>query len=189
MGPIKKAALPCALIVLTGAYFLLNSHPKRTPRTSGNDQSHSLPPKSTEVGQSPAHSPPHRAPHKNEVLKKNILTQTGEFLSNYGNPRKSPHLDLSCISSVLHIFNSHLKGKTLLPTHSNKSISKVLLGENALGLQFIPLDFKYLNQENELIDRWGTPLNFHFTNINNPEIRSAGEDKILWTDDDLLLGN
>ncbi len=191
MGNFRKAIWLLALIIIGCGIFFLNSRPEKSDKFLPPElpQSHSNSVENKKISQKSTQAKKPPPPHQTRKEKQSPLSQTEVFLAEYGNPQSPPHLDLSYLNSVLHIFNTHLKGKTLLPTDSNQSISKALLGKNVLNLQFIPPDFKYLNQDKELVDRWGTPLNFHFIEIDNPEIRSAGEDKVFWTNDDLLLSN
>ena len=41
-------------------------------------------------------------------------------------------------------------------------------------------------RDGELVDRWGTPYFFHSVSAEKMEIVSAGPDKELWTDDDVV---
>jgi hypothetical protein len=44
-----------------------------------------------------------------------------------------------------------------------------------------------LNDKGELVDRWGTPYFFHQLSRDHMEIRSAGPDKVMWTQDDPII--
>ena len=44
-----------------------------------------------------------------------------------------------------------------------------------------------INRNGELCDRWGTPFFFHAESAAHMEIRSAGPDKKMWTDDDVAF--
>jgi hypothetical protein len=52
-------------------------------------------------------------------------------------------------------------------------------------MQFLPAHHPVFNEQGQLVDRWGTPLFFHATARDRLDIRSAGPDKSLWTEDDL----
>ena len=43
-----------------------------------------------------------------------------------------------------------------------------------------------VNADGELVDPWGTPYFFHQLSGTEMEIHSAGPDKKMWTDDDLV---
>ena len=44
-----------------------------------------------------------------------------------------------------------------------------------------------INSQGELIDPWGTPYFFHQLSGTEMEIHSAGPDKVMWTQDDLVI--
>lgn len=112
---------------------------------------------------------------------------SGDYMSDYGDPQKTIDNDLIILVDLLDSFNSFLKGRTTLSTGTNQDLVKILLGNNTDRIRFISADSKALNEKKELIDRWGTPLFFHFQNQTMPEIRSAGPDQKMWTDDDTVL--
>lgn len=62
-----------------------------------------------------------------------------------------------------------------------------LAGDNERKLAVLPPDHPSLNQEGELLDRWGTPYWFHPVSRELMEIVSAGPDKNLWTEDDVQI--
>ena len=45
-----------------------------------------------------------------------------------------------------------------------------------------------VNEKGELIDRWGTPFFLHQLSARQMEIRSAGPDREMWTEDDVEAG-
>ena len=49
------------------------------------------------------------------------------------------------------------------------------------------LEIKGVNEKGELVDPWGTPYFFHQLSAMEMEIRSAGPDRIMWTEDDLVI--
>ena len=73
------------------------------------------------------------------------------------------------------------------PVGTNPEITKALNGGNPKQVKFIPPDAGLrINGQGELIDPWGTPFFFHQLSAMEMEIRSAGPDKVMWTDDDLV---
>ncbi|MCB1209754.1 MAG: hypothetical protein KDK97_10525, partial [Verrucomicrobiales bacterium] len=78
-----------------------------------------------------------------------------------------------------------VKGDNPLPLGSNQEIATALRGRNAMNLIFIPLDHPAIGVDGQLIDRWGSPLFFHVESRDHIDIRSAGPDKVMWSDDDL----
>ncbi len=189
MNALKGKIWAVGLVVfLIGiSLYLRKEAGKSTPDEKATDHAHSSKNSKSEKPQKVSEDTPET--NNQHPTNRASLKDAHKFLQFYGAPENSPFRDLVYLTSVLQVYTSHLKGQTLLPTDSNKSIVEVLRGKNAKNLEFIPADFKYLNSEGEIVDRWNTPLSFHFKNINQPEIRSAGEDRELWTDDDLVFEN
>ena len=63
---------------------------------------------------------------------------------------------------------------------------KAVMGGNAVQAKLGPPEGQSLNENGELVDRWGTPYFFHQLSKNNMEIRSAGPDRVMWTGDDVI---
>ncbi len=61
------------------------------------------------------------------------------------------------------------------------------MGANPNGIIFLREENPSINAQGELCDRWGTPFFFHAESGTKMEIRSAGPDRQLWTDDDGVL--
>ena len=72
------------------------------------------------------------------------------------------------------------------PVGTNAEIVKALTGGNPKRATYLPPDLKRLNENGELIDRWGTPYFFHANSATEMEVRSAGPDKRLYTEDDVV---
>lgn len=75
------------------------------------------------------------------------------------------------------------------PTGSNKEIVKSLLGQTDKKVLILAVRRSDLNDKGEIVDPWGTPLQFYFSH-NEVLIRSAGpnkawEDSAISTADDL----
>ena len=72
------------------------------------------------------------------------------------------------------------------PVGTNAEIMAAVMGGNAKQATLGPPEGMSLNESGELIDRWGTPYFFHQLARDEMEIRSAGADKVMWTDDDAV---
>jgi hypothetical protein len=70
------------------------------------------------------------------------------------------------------------------PVGNNAEITKALLGDNLKQVKIAAPVGSTINGEGELCDRWGTPYFFHALSKTSMEIRSAGPDRRMWTDDD-----
>jgi hypothetical protein len=86
--------------------------------------------------------------------------------------------------SAFHLFASRFGAN---PVGTNPEITKALTGDNPKQTTFIrPEDGLRINTAGELIDPWGTPFFFHQLSGKEMEIHSAGPDRVMWTDDDLV---
>lgn len=72
------------------------------------------------------------------------------------------------------------------PVGTNAEIVAELNGGNPKNARYLPSELMRLNDQGELIDRWGTPYFFHQEASDKMEVRSAGPDKKLFTSDDLV---
>lgn len=73
------------------------------------------------------------------------------------------------------------------PVGTNAEIVKTLNGGNPQGVRYLPQEFLRLNEQGELLDSFGTPYFFHQISSQEMEVRSAGPDKTLWTQDDIAV--
>lgn len=72
------------------------------------------------------------------------------------------------------------------PGGENDEITAQLRGRNSKHLAFIAPDHPAINEEGQLLDRWGTPYHFHPVSREELEFRSAGPDRKLFTGDDVF---
>lgn len=72
------------------------------------------------------------------------------------------------------------------PMSLNAEFTRALTGNNPVRLPFVPADHPAI-VEGELVDRWGTPYQFHQLSLDRIEVRSAGPDQQLYTEDDALF--
>lgn len=98
----------------------------------------------------------------------------------------TPEAELLLVHGLLERYRMFVKDHATAPAGSNAELVRRLQGRNRANLAFIPATHPALNESGELIDRWGTPYFFHALSSTRTEIRSAGPDRRLWTDDDLL---
>ena len=94
--------------------------------------------------------------------------------------------DLRVVLGLLEAFRTNFP-RDGNPVGSNAEITAALQGRNPVGLAFVPRGHRAVNAAGELCDRWGTPFFFHAESARRMEIRSAGPDRRLWTEDDAIL--
>ncbi|HEX3717420.1 MAG TPA: hypothetical protein VH595_05580 [Verrucomicrobiae bacterium] len=86
---------------------------------------------------------------------------------------------------VFHEYASMFGGN---PVGTNPEITAALSGKNPKQANFInPEAGMRIDAQGELIDPWGTPFFFHQLSGTVMEIHSAGPDRIMWSDDDLVI--
>lgn len=97
----------------------------------------------------------------------------------------APETALDNMRHAINDYGSMFGGN---PVGENSEITAQLNGQNPKHANFIRPDAGMrINDQGELVDPWGTPYFFHQLSGHEMEIRSAGPDKIMWTDDDLVI--
>ena len=91
--------------------------------------------------------------------------------------------DFDKISLMLRDYRT-LAGEN--PVGTNAEIMKAIMGGNPKGARLGPPEGQSLSDKGELIDRWGTPYFFHQLGKDQLEIHSAGPDRRMGTEDDLI---
>ncbi len=94
--------------------------------------------------------------------------------------------DLRIVLGLVDAFRSNFPREGN-PVGSNAEITASLQGRNAAAVAFLPRGHPAVNADGELCDRWGTPFFFHAESARRMEIRSAGPDRRLWSNDDVIL--
>ncbi len=107
------------------------------------------------------------------------------ILRGYAQPTLPPENDLTLLSHLMENSVLLLKSAANRPLSANGDWADFLRGQNSARERFLPDNHIAFNQQGELVDRWGTALFFHALGTGRYEIRSAGPDKIMWTDDDI----
>ena len=103
-------------------------------------------------------------------------------------PDNSPQRDLEIVGEFLSLYARAFRSG--YPTGLNEDITAALTGTanpDQPGFLF-PKNSPHV-RNGQLVDRWGTPLWFHPESGTKMEIRSAGPDKNLFTDDDVILNH
>ena len=97
--------------------------------------------------------------------------------------REAALIDLDKVTLMFRDFRTRM-GEN--PTGTNAEIMQAVMGANPKGARLGPPENQNLNGNGELIDRWGTPLFFHQLSKSSMEIRSAGPDRMMYTEDDVV---
>lgn len=109
------------------------------------------------------------------------------LLQGYGDGNSPPIEDLRKIHRVLGGYFSVIKDPFRFPIGGNADLAAALRGENPNREIFIPGNHPVFSREGLLVDRWNTPLIVHPEGWRQIELRSAGEDRVPYTSDDLVI--
>jgi hypothetical protein len=115
--------------------------------------------------------------------EKPLLGET--ILRNYGRTNLPPENDLTLMYRLMENSLLLLKSAGNQPLSANEDWAALLRGQNAARERFLPENHPALDAQGRLVDRWGAPLFFHALGGGRYELRSAGPDKKLWTEDDI----
>jgi hypothetical protein len=111
------------------------------------------------------------------------------ILAEYGKPSTTIQQDLQAMQQLLINFRTLVKHPDALPLGANLEIAAALRGQGRHNREvFLNHRLSLFNTAGELLDRWGTPLFFHAEARDKISVRTAGPDRELWTDDDVILG-
>ncbi len=125
-----------------------------------------------------------RPPPAAQTKIENPKTKIENLASALNSPATEIVADLRLLDDLFATFRTNLREN---PVGTNAEITAALTGANPLHLALLPSDHPAINTRGELCDRWGTPFFFHQLSGTQMEIRSAGPDKKLWTDDDTVF--
>jgi hypothetical protein len=134
---------------------------------------------------------PGAAPKQSKIEnpKSKIPTVAAEEPSHLADALNSPtgtiQADLRIVSDVVEAFRSNFP-RDGNPVGDNTEITAAMTGANKLHLALISAKHPAI-KNGQLCDRWGTPFFFHAESATKMEIRSAGPDKKMWTDDDVVF--
>jgi len=87
------------------------------------------------------------------------------------------------IGFALRDYSAALRGN---PVGTNAEITAALLGDNEKQLKLEIPGGSTLNDQGELCDPWGSPWFFHQLSATKTEVRSAGPDRKMYSEDDFV---
>ena len=101
-------------------------------------------------------------------------------------PGFDPQHDVATLHAMLRQYLQHLHGRQGHPVGNDSDLARVLTGHNPMKLVVLPPTHSALSPDGRLRDRWGTPYFIHPRGHGAFEIRSAGPDRELFTQDDVI---
>jgi hypothetical protein len=113
-------------------------------------------------------------------------TESPDLANRLGAQNTKPETEVRIVLDLLklhrRLFGAYPAGE------NNSQFVNALLGANKTKVPLLPRDHPRLNANGELVDAWGTPFFFHQNSSSSVEVRSAGSDRMLYTDDDFVAG-
>ena len=152
--------------------------PFGTSSTMAVPPSGSIPTRDSLVGQ-----PALAAPKLSELS----TTESPSIASRIGSPNTKPEQEAQVVLDLLKVYR-RLFG-AFPAGENNQQFVNALLGANKEKLPLLPHDHPRLNANGELVDAWDTPFFFHQNSRTSVEVRSAGPDRLMYTDDDIVAGS
>jgi hypothetical protein len=111
-----------------------------------------------------------------------------DLLQFKGQPASEPTEIANMVALVLvELIRVYTRSMGAVPEGGlNEEIVHGLLGNNPKKLVFMKKDHAKINEQGELLDRFGVPYDFHPVSAELLEIRSAGPDRLIFTSDDVV---
>ncbi len=176
---ISLAALLCFFGVLL---FLLQARSENNAENQSRADSQD--PVHLEKSSHDAHHSPQQDPRLTQLPDGRVLLNTAVTLSQELH-QSEPEDDLPIIARIIEHYRQFF-GENPDGSENGKIVAQ-LLGENNLQLVFLDPDHVNLSASGELLDQWGSPYLFQPFGTSAMEILSPGPDRVLWTQDDLLV--
>lgn len=145
--------------------------------------------------------PPASSPEKERIPPDIVVTESSSagssapgigvaagdrILAGYANPSLPAQNDVVLMARAISSFLIIAKQATQRPLSANEEWSSALCGKRPGTDAWISQGHRALDARGRLVDRWGSPLHFHALGGKQWEVRSAGPDRKLFTDDDLM---
>ncbi|GHC51220.1 hypothetical protein [Roseibacillus persicicus] len=165
MNAVSKVLLTAGTL---GLIALLSLRNERKPESEGKPQ----------LSQIPAEPESPQRPNR--------LTLGDQILSSYASPHSTPSSDLTLFKNYLANVFLLVKQRDSRHYSTNEDLALFLLGRQGNQEAYLSEDSKLLNADRQLVDRFGSPLIVHPLSKDQIEIRSAGPDRVPYTDDDLV---
>jgi hypothetical protein len=101
-------------------------------------------------------------------------------------PSGTGQRDLEVLQTLLRQYFRRLRQRQGLPIGDDIDLARALSGQNPMRVALIPQNHPAISADGHLRDRWGSPYFIHPKGHSVFEIRSAGPDRKLFTDDDIV---
>lgn len=119
-------------------------------------------------------------------LPANSTPAATPILESENQVEPSPQQVFDAIDNLQFTFRDFAAALHSNPIGTNAEITASLLGENLKQIKFPIPEGSNHNDQGELCDAWNSPWFFHQLSGTQMEVRSAGPDRTLYTDDDFV---
>ena len=114
-----------------------------------------------------------------------VITRSA-FNEEYGSSGKTIREDLEAVFDLVTDCQVTIKNFDAYFLPDNQAVTMFLRGGNPEGIAWIPPSHPAVSERGELLDRNDVPLFFHRESGLRFQMRSAGEDRVMWTEDDVV---
>jgi len=115
-----------------------------------------------------------------------VVAEPLAVITEINDPQGTAADDVRILKEMVANFLSAVKEPYRPPLGINEDFAKAFTGGNRYGDVFLATNHPSLNEQGQLIDRWGTPYHFHPRAADAVDVRSAGPDRKLFTEDDVI---
>ncbi len=138
--------------------------------------------------QAPGPGPPPAAATAPAVRKIDGLTVVGgtRFDRGYPDAAGTAVEDLQAVAELWDAAVLLVKDYDRFPLADNRDFTAFLQGENPHRVAWIPPGHPAVGARGELLDRWQTAVFFHKESARRLTLRSAGPDRKMWSEDDVV---
>jgi hypothetical protein len=143
------------------------------------------PPRSTHQPQSPLQTKPAFEDAKNLTNESPSNPPPPQLPTPSSTPEERQLL-FDAIDNLEFTFRDYANALGGNPVGTNAEITAALQGDNPNQLKLETPGGSSVNSNSELCDPWGTPWFFHQLSASKMEIRSAGPDRVLYSEDDFV---
>ena len=177
---MKRSVLVIVILILIFIVIFVSRRSSPPSTANSNSAVQSAPAYDIKVTEIPS-----TAPSSLETSNRSPPLLGETILRDYAITNLPPQNDLTLMSHLMDNSRLLLKSAADRPLSANEDWADFLRGKNSARERFLPDNHIALNTKGQLVDRWGTPLFFHALGGGRFDIRSAGPDRKLWTDDDI----
>ena len=119
---------------------------------------------------------------KNQLM----VLSDAPFAKKFGQGQLSIYEELDLIQLAFRDYRSFVKKGYRRPIGDNRDFVEAMTGNNFYRIAPIPPRHPRINRRGELTDQSGNPYAIHPLSEDAIEIRAAGKDGVLWTEDDVV---